>query len=122
VLEVETRHLKGPRTYDATGIPFHKDNQAVIKERIYLDKSDPSMFIDEVTTIDHALTRPWTVTKKARRNRDPQPVWRTEACAEQNSLVRIGNDAYFLSADGYLMPTKKGQQPPDARYFNQPRK
>jgi hypothetical protein len=118
-LEVETRHLKAPRTYDATGIPFHRDNQAVIKERIYLDKSD--MFIDEITTIDRALTRPWTVTKKARRNPDPRPVWRTEACAEQNSLVRIGNDAYFLSADGYLMPTKKGQQPPDARYFKQQR-
>jgi hypothetical protein len=117
VLEVETRHIKAPHTYDATGIPFHRDNQAVVKERIYLDKSDPNLFVDEVTTIDHALTRPWTVIKKARRNPDPRPVWRTEACAEQNSLVRIGDDAYFLSADGYLMPTKKGQQPPDTRYF-----
>src|SRR5262249_57297379 len=26
VLEVETRHLKGPRTFDASGIPFHADN------------------------------------------------------------------------------------------------
>jgi hypothetical protein len=26
---------------------------------------------------------------------------------------------YMLSADGYLMPAKKGQQPPDLRYFNQ---
>jgi hypothetical protein len=24
-----------------------------------------------------------------------------------------------MSADGYLMPAKKGQQPPDLRYFNQ---
>jgi hypothetical protein len=31
--------------------------------------------------------------------------------------VRIGKDGYFLSADGYLMPTKKGQAPPDLRYF-----
>jgi hypothetical protein len=122
VLEVETRHLKGPRTYDATGLPFHKDNQTIVKERIYLDKSDPNVFYDEVTTIDHALTRPWTVTKKARRDPSPRPVWRTEACAEQNSLVRIGNDAYFLSADGYLMPTKKDQPPPDARYFDRLRK
>ena len=122
VLEVETRHLKGPRTYDAPGLPFHKDNQTVVKERLYLDKSDPNVLLDEVTTIDHALTRPWTVTKKARRDPSPRPLWRTEACAEQNSLVRIGNDAYFLSADGYLMPTKKGQPPPDARYFNQTRK
>jgi hypothetical protein len=25
----------------------------------------------------------------------------------------------MLSADGYLMPAKKGQQPPDLRYFDQ---
>jgi hypothetical protein len=31
--------------------------------------------------------------------------------------VVIGKESYFLSADGYLMPAKKGQQPPDARYF-----
>ncbi len=30
VLEVETRGFKGPRTYDAAGIPLHKDNQTVI--------------------------------------------------------------------------------------------
>src|ERR1700758_2483420 len=59
VLEVETRHLKLPRTYDATGIPFHKDNQAVVKERIFLDKFDPNVFVDEITTFDHALTGPW---------------------------------------------------------------
>src|SRR5260370_5131288 len=59
VLAVETRHLKGPRTYDATGIPFHNDNQPIVKQRIYLDKTDPNVLYDEVTTIDHALTRPW---------------------------------------------------------------
>jgi hypothetical protein len=35
--------------------------------------------------------------------------------------VRVGNESYFLSADGYLMPSKKGQKPPDIRYFNQGR-
>jgi hypothetical protein len=24
----------------------------------------------------------------------------------------------MLSGDGYLMPTKKGQRPPDLKYFN----
>jgi len=28
----------------------------------------------------------------------------------------------MLSSDGYLMPTKKGQPPPDLRYFDQTRK
>src|SRR5712675_3403228 len=43
VLEVETRLLKSPRTYDASGIPFHNDGQTVIKERIYLDKADKNI-------------------------------------------------------------------------------
>jgi hypothetical protein len=63
VLEVETRNLKGPRAFDASGIPLHTDNQTVVKERIYLDKSDQNILHDEVTTIDNALTRPWTVTR-----------------------------------------------------------
>ena len=28
-LEVETRGMKGPRVYDATGIPLHADNETV---------------------------------------------------------------------------------------------
>jgi len=117
VLEVETRHLKGPRTYDASGIPFHRDDQAVIKERIAIDKTDRNLLRDEITVIDHALTRPWTVTRTYRRSPDPQPEWNEEACAEGNEHVRIGNAAYFLSADGRLMPVKKGQPPPDLKYF-----
>src|SRR5438105_4099832 len=27
VLAIETRGLKGPRTYDSTGLPLHRDNQ-----------------------------------------------------------------------------------------------
>jgi hypothetical protein len=33
--------------------------------------------------------------------------------------VAIGKENYFMSADGYLMPSRKGQEPPDARYFKQ---
>jgi hypothetical protein len=39
VLEVETRFLKNPRSYDISGIPFDSDNQTIIKERIYLDNA-----------------------------------------------------------------------------------
>jgi len=123
VLEVETRHLKSPRTYDSTGIPFHEDDKAVIKERIYLDKADPNIIYDEVTVYDNALTRPWTSIKKARRDpKNSRPTWISEVCSEDNAFVRIGKEAYFLSADGYLMPTRKDQPPPDARYFSQARK
>ena len=70
VLEIETRGLKGPRTYEGTGMPFHKDNQTVIKERFFFDKANPDALSDEITVIDHALTRPWTVTKRYRRDTD----------------------------------------------------
>src|SRR5690348_13647868 len=43
VLEVETRGFKGPRAYDATGLPLHFDNQSIFKERLHLDKSDPNV-------------------------------------------------------------------------------
>jgi hypothetical protein len=123
VLQVETRGLKGPRTYEATGIPFHEDNQTVIHERIWLDKNDPNALHDEITVIDNALTRPWTVTKNYRRVASTKPIWwREDVCAENNVHVGIGNEVYFLSADGLLMPAKKDQPPPDLRYFKQTQK
>lgn len=120
LLEVETRNMKGPRTFDPSGIPLHKDNQTVVKERIYLDKTNPDILHDEITTIDHALTRSWTVMKNYRRVR--KPIWIEAVCMESNPHVRIGKENYMMSADGYLMPAKKDQPPPDLRYFNQARK
>ena len=120
-LTVETRYMKGPRTFDQSGIPLHKDNQTIVKERIYLDKSNPEMLIDEITTIDNALTRPWTVTKKYERERN-NVVWYFNHCAENNHHVWIGKENYMVSGDGYLMPVKKNQAPPDLRYFGQTQK
>jgi hypothetical protein len=117
LLEVETRNLKGPRSYDSTGLPLHEDNRTVIKERIYLDKTDTNSLLDEITVIDSALTRPWTITKKYRRGAEKRPLWRETVCAEGNLHVVIGKENYFLSADGYLMPVRKDQPPPDLRYF-----
>src|SRR5262249_3650691 len=70
LLEVETRGFKGPRAYDPSGLPLHSDNQTIVKERIYLDKDNANVLHDEITTIDHALTRPWTVLKSYRRLRN----------------------------------------------------
>ena len=38
VLEIETRNFKGPRNLEATGLPLHRDNQTIVKERIRLDQ------------------------------------------------------------------------------------
>jgi hypothetical protein len=67
-LEIETRSIKLPHTYDATGVPFHEDGEGIVKERIYLDTADANIIHDEITSIDHALTRPWTVIKTYRRD------------------------------------------------------
>jgi hypothetical protein len=123
VLLVETRGLKNPRTYDASGIPFHSDGHTIIKEKIYGDEADPNVLHDEITTIDDALTRPWTVVKTYRRVVTNKPIWwREDICAENNVHVVVGKEDYFLSADGFLMPIKKDQSPPDLRYFSQSRK
>jgi hypothetical protein len=115
VLEVETRNFKGPRAFEPSGIPLHRDNQTVVKERFYIDSADPDILHDEITTIDNALTRPWTVNKKYKRERNP--IFTEAVCPEGNPHVQIGQENYMLSADRLLMPAKKDQAPPDLRYF-----
>jgi hypothetical protein len=119
VLEVETRGFKGPRVYDATGLPLHFDNQSIFKERMHRDKADPNILHDEVTVIDHALTRPWTVDKKYILDPNLQRGWVESNCTEGSELVAIGKEAYVRRVDGLLMPAKKDQRPPDLRYFKQ---
>jgi hypothetical protein len=97
VLEVETRNFKGPRNYEDSGLPLHVDNQSVIKERLFIDKDNKDI-------------------------RVKNPEWHEDLCSENNFHVQIGKESYFISGDGYLMPTKKGQAPPDLRYFPQTRK
>jgi hypothetical protein len=42
-------------------------------------------------------------------------------CGGNNQVV-IGEENYFYSGDGLLMPTKNDQAPPDLRYFEQSQK
>jgi hypothetical protein len=117
-LEVETRGMKGPRVYDASGIPLHADNETVVKERIYIDKADKNLLHDDITTIDHALTRPWVVNQAYRRIASDKPLWFGHSvCGEGNAHVGIGKEVYYLSGDGLLMPAVRDQPPPDLRYF-----
>ena len=119
-LEVETRDFKGPRNYEDSGLPLHLDNQSIVKERLSLDKANPNILKNEITVIDHALTRPWTVVKNYHRIRNGRMF--EDLCNESNNHVQIGKENYFMSADGYLMPAKKDQPPPDLRYFKQTQK
>ena len=119
LLEIETRGFKSPRTFEGSGLPLHRDGESIIKERISLDAADKNLLHDEITVIDHALTRPWTVDKKYVLNPTPHPEWPEYYCGEANAQIALGKDNYFLSADGLLMPTRKDQPPPDLRYFKQ---
>jgi hypothetical protein len=118
VLEVETRGpFKGPRVYDATGVPLDFDNESIFKERIFIDQTNPTVLHDVITVFDHALTRPWTIDKTYRHGTKKYPNWSRISCLEGTAYVTVGKEYYLMSGDGYLMPTKKGQLPPDTRYF-----
>jgi hypothetical protein len=116
VLEVETRHFKGPRALDPAGMPTHEDNESIVKERITFDKTKPSSLQDEITLIDNAYTRPWTVLKTYRRLADQRPDWPEDSC-DNEGIIAIGKETYFRSGDGTIMPTRKDQPPPDLKYF-----
>jgi hypothetical protein len=117
-LEVETRGpFLGPRAFDASGLPLAFDNASIFRERFHLDRSDANLLHDEITTIDHALTRPWSVDKTFHRNGKPYPGWARTPCIEGSHQIVIGKENYFLSGEGLLMPAKKDQVAPDLRYF-----
>jgi hypothetical protein len=114
-LEVETRGFKGPRTFESSGMPLDEDNATIVRERINLDRSDPSLMHIAITVVDHALTRPWTINRIYQR--EANPVWDFVDCAENNPHVLVGTESYMVSSDGFLMPTKQNQAAPDLRYF-----
>jgi hypothetical protein len=120
MLEVETRNLRGPRVWDQSGMPMGDENDTVIQERISLDKNDPKILRNEMTTTDSSLTRPWSVSKTYRRITNV--AWAEDNCPEGQAWVTIGSEVYYVSGDGTIMPTKKGQKPPDLKYFKAEKK
>jgi hypothetical protein len=114
-LEVETRNMRGPRLMDSTGIPLHEDNETIVKEKLYLDPKDKNILRNEITTIDHAFTKPWTVSRFYRRMQNP--IYVEYNCTEDNRWIVIGGELYLTDADGYVMPIQKGQKAPDVKYL-----
>ena len=114
-LEIETRAMKGLRLMDNSGIPLAADDETVVKEKIYLDKANPDIMHNEITTIDHAFTRPWTVSRFYKRVHDSRP--QEYNCAEDNRWVVIGGWTYVTDSEGNLMPIQKDQPPPDPKLF-----
>src|SRR5262249_228339 len=90
VLEAETRYFKGPRAYDATGLPLAFDNQSVFKERFFIDMANPNILHVVTTVFDNALTRPWTVDRQYQRVAKKVVQWSEFWCQEGNANVVIG--------------------------------
>jgi hypothetical protein len=119
VLEAESRYFKGPRAFDASGLPLAFDNQSIFKERFFIDKVNPDILHVLTTVFDNALTRPWTSDRRYMRIEERVEQWPENYCREGNANVVIGKENYFLRVDGLLMPAKKNQKPPDLKYFTQ---
>jgi hypothetical protein len=106
------RLLRPCRVTDTSG--------ALWQEYIHSNRHDPEVLRNEITTIDHALTRPWTLTRGYRHEREA--AWFEHPCERAYSQhLFIGRENYFFSAGGRLMPARKGQPAPDLRYLDQPR-
>jgi len=110
LLEIETRHFKGPRAFEPSGMLLHADGKTVIKERLFLDKADPNLLHDHMTVIDSALTRPWDVHKQYRRVRD------APALAGGHLRRRAGDDPCRQGnlLDRRRRPPHAGQEGPAA--------
>ena len=118
VLEAETRGpFKGPRAFDGTGLPLDLDNESRFQERFFIDKNNPNLLHDVITVFDHALTKPWTVDKTFRRSSDAQPEWPEVYCHVTNRRLVLEGETYMMNDEGFLVPTRKGQRPPDLQYF-----
>ena len=95
-------------------IPLHENDSTVVKERIALDKSNPDVMLNEITTIDDAFAKPWTVTRKYRRMKNTE--YSEYNCEDKHNVV-INGETYWIGIDGFLMPIAKDQPPPDLRHF-----
>jgi hypothetical protein len=106
VLSIETRGIKGPRSFDSTGVPLHENDATVVVEEIRLVDADT--LEDRITTIDDALIAPWTINQRYRRETGDW-VWTEYVCAENNRHLKLGDEWYFVGTDGTLEPTRAGQ-------------
>jgi hypothetical protein len=64
------------------------DDQGWFKERLYLIH----ILYDEITTYDHALTRPGTITRGYQRTRNP--IWFQNNCVDNNQHVQVGKEDF----------------------------
>jgi hypothetical protein len=109
MLSVETRAIKGPRSFDSTAVVLHDNNETVVLEEFR--RIDENTLENTITTIDDALTGPWTVQRNYSHEIFTEDVlWVEYVCAENNRHINLGDQWYFLNKEeGTLDPTRVGQ-------------
>jgi len=109
MLSVETRSIKGPRSFDSSAVVLHDNNETVVLEEFR--RLDQNTLENTITTIDDALTGPWTVKRQYSHTPPSDEVlWIEYVCAENNRHIKLGDEWYFLnSEEGTLDPTREGQ-------------
>jgi hypothetical protein len=78
---------------------LHTDNKTVVKERIFLDKVNPNILHDEITTFDNALTRPSgestaSPSRMARRQGNCERHGADQASCKHGRLSLLGNSLH----------------------------
>jgi hypothetical protein len=107
MLAVETRGMKGPRSFDSRAVVLHENNQTVVLEEFR--RIDENTLENRITTIDDALTEPWTIHQQYRLETE-NVVWVEYVCAEGNRHIKLGDEWYFVNEiEGTLDPTRVGQ-------------
>jgi hypothetical protein len=109
MLEVETRAMKGPRSFDSTAVVLHDNNETTVLEEFR--RIDANTLENTIITIDDALTGPWTVQRRYSHMPFSDAVlWVEYVCAENNRHIKLGDEWYFLNTEeGTLDPTREGQ-------------
>ena len=115
----DPRPFKGPRAYDATGLPLHFDNRVGVQGAPSISTRVIPPLHDEITTYpsraDAALERRQDPSGATRIDYPNWSRWRAPRPPQQ---VVIGKDTCsMLSADGLLMPAKRDQAPPGMESF-----
>ena len=109
---VETAGFNDRSWLDRMGHPHSTDLHVTERfRRIDFDH----MQIDFVIEDAKALTKPWTVTRKLKREKTP--AWAEYFCHEANNIVILNKETYFIREDGVLQPSGKNQPPPDLSRF-----
>lgn len=108
VLSVETRGMTGPRAFDHQGVPLHANNETVVRERMRL--VDEARMANEITTIDDALTQPWTIEQRYGRETE-DVIWQEHLCIGSKRYMTLGDAWYIFDPVNETLERANSQQP-----------